>query len=162
MATRPKKSPDVQQGSGGQNVKTLAQYNRVVRQLRKYLSTNAQPPVGVALTFCALCYCFESIRGDFDAACEHLRSGLVILKSAKAGRADGKLSNDFLDSDGELEQLTQIFSRLDLQATMFDDTRAPFVGLNSAEERCGNTPTVPNTIFNNLEEARVKLDKPQN
>jgi hypothetical protein len=155
--------PGVQQSSEcGQNVEALAQYNRAVRQLRKYLSTNAQPSIGVALICCALFYCFESTRGDFDAAREHLRSGLVILKSAKAGRADGKLSNDFLDSDGELEQLTQIFSRLDLQATMSDDTRMPFLELTSAEERCGTTPTIPNTIFNNLEEARVKLDKLQN
>jgi hypothetical protein len=151
-----------QSNEGGQNVETLAQYNRAVRQLRKYLSANSQPSIGVALICSALFCCFESTRGDFDAAREHLRSGLVILKSAKAGRADGKLSNDFLDSDGEFEQLTQIFSRLDLQATMFDDTRTPFLELTSAEERCGTTPTIPNTIFSNLEEARVKLDKLQN
>lgn len=155
--------PGVQQSSeGDQNVETLAQYNRAVRQLRKYLSTNAQPSIGVALICCALFYCFESTRGDFDTAREHLQSGLVILQSAKASRADSKLSNDFLGWDGELEQLTQIFARLDLQATMFDDTRTPFLELTSAEERCGATPTVPNTIYNNLEEARVKLDKLQN
>jgi hypothetical protein len=155
--------PGVQQsGEGGQNVEAFAQYNRAVRQLRKYLSTNAQPSIGVALICCALFYCFESTRGDFDAAREHLRSGLVILKSAKAGKADGKLSSDSLDLDGELEHLTQIFSRLDLQATMFDETRTPFLELTSAEERCGTTPTIPNTIFNNLEEARVKQDKLQN
>ena len=145
-----------------QNTETLLQYNRAVRQLRKYIASTAVPSIIVALTCCALFYCFESTRGDYDSAREHLRSGLVILQSTKANGTDKKLSCEPTDSHDDLEQLSRIFSRLDLQASMFDDARTPFFQLISAEERCGAIPAIPNTFFRDLEEAQVTLVKLQN
>ena len=160
-ATR--ESPGIRRNSEGtHDVQTLLQYNRAVRQLRRYLSTTAEPSIKIALTCCALFYCFESARGDYDSAREHLESGLAILQIARANSADRKPSGDPSDSHGHLEQLSRIFSRLDLQASMFDDARTPFLQLTSADERSGVKPAVPQTVFSNLEEARVTLDKLQN
>jgi hypothetical protein len=156
-------SPDDRQSRrSGYDVEVLQQYNRAVRQLRSYLSGTAQPSIKVALICCALFYCFDSARGDYDSAREHLRSGLVMLQFAKTNGTDDKASPDSLDSRENLEQLTQTFARLDLQATMSDDTRVPFIELTSAEERCGARPVVPSTVFGNMEDARRTLDKLQN
>lgn len=153
---------DRQSWGNGCRVEVLQQYNRAVRQVRRYLSSTARPSIKVALICCALFYCFESTRGDYDSAREHLRSGLMMLQLAKTNGTDDKPLHDSLDSREDLEQLTQIFARLDLQATMFDDTRVPFFELTSAEERCGGISVIPNTVFGNMEEARVTLDKLQN
>jgi hypothetical protein len=156
-------SPDRQQKrGGGHDIETLLQYNRAVGQLRRYLSNTVQPSIQVALVCCALFYCFESTHGDYDRAREHLRSGLVMLETARASGKDDLRSCGSPNLPDDLEQLAQIFSRLDLQATMFDDARTPFLELTSAEERCGGTPVVPNLVFRDLAEAQVTLDKLQN
>lgn len=147
-----------QRHGAGHQVETLLQYNRAVRQLRRYLSTTIQPSIRVALICCALFYCFESVRGDYDSAREHLRSGLVMLEAARAGGREDKRSCH----PDDLGQLAQIFSRLDLQATLFDDARTPVLELTSAEERCGDTFVVSSLMFSDLAEAQVTLDRLQN
>ena len=66
------------------SVETLVQYNKAVRPLRKYLLNVEEPSTKIALICCALFYCFESTRRDYDSALAHLRSGLTILRCAKA------------------------------------------------------------------------------
>jgi hypothetical protein len=156
-------SPHGQQScEGGHNVETSLQYSRAVRQLRKHLSSTAQPSTKVALICCILFYCFESTYGDYDSAREHLRCGLIILQTAKVNRTKDKPSSDSVQPHDDLEQLSQILSRLDLQATLFDDTRTPFLELTSAEERFGVAPVVPHLAFSDLAEAQATLDKLQN
>lgn len=116
----------------------------------------------VALICCSLFYWFESTRGGYDSAREHLKSGVVMLQTARANITEDQQSCNSLESLDDLDLLTQVFSRLDLQATMFDDTRTPFLELTSAEERCGITPAIPTLAFSDLAEAQVTLDKLQN
>jgi hypothetical protein len=156
-------SPHGQQShEGGRNVEASLQYSRAVRQLRRHLSSTAQPSIKVVLICCILFYCFESSYGDYDSAREHLRCGLVILQTARANRINDRPSSDSVQSHDDIEQLSQIFSRLDLQAMMFDDMRMPFLELTSAEERSGVAPVVSHLTFSDLAEAQVTLDKLQN
>lgn len=138
----------------------MLQYDKAVRKLRKYLKKN-QPSSKAALICCASFYCFESARGDFDNAREHLSSGFKILQRTYADRFT-KETDIVTDSPEDLNMLGQRFSRLDLQATMFHHRRTPFLSMATDDGRSGATPIVRPTAFANLDEAQLTLDKLQN
>jgi len=142
------------------NKETLIQYNKALRLLRKYLGGRERPSIKVALICCTLFHCFESTRGNTGAALDHLRNGLMILGEAQTPRVHPSCMA--WDSPEDMEKVTQVFSRLDLQATIFDDSRTPSLMLTSADERSGTTPCVATVVFSDLEEAHVTLIKLQN
>lgn len=87
------------------------QYSKAIAHLRKSLVQGKQTPV-TALLSCILFVCFDSLRGHFDAALVHLKSGLKILKAVDLGATDVVLT-----------QISPIFKRLSLQAILYVDTR---------------------------------------
>jgi Fungal specific transcription factor domain len=144
------------------SVETLAQYDKAVRQLRRYLSSKQEPSIKVALICCALFYSFESTRGNYDSALAHLQNGLTILREAKEGGANETVSETSRINSNDLNKLEQVFSRMDLQATLFDDGRMPYLEFTSIDERTGATPIVNTDTFENAGQAQLTLDKLQN
>lgn len=112
----------------------LAQYGRAIHALRKRVEKSDHGTVKIALTCCILFYCFEAALGDSAAALRHLDSGLDLLSSHR--------HHQELESTDDLNMLSQILERLDMQATVFDDGRIPRMLLstemlrNEATFRC--------------------------
>jgi Fungal specific transcription factor domain len=144
------------------SVETLLQYNKAIRQLRTYLSSRERPSIKVALICCALFYCFESNRGNYDSAVAHLRNGLAILRDALAGRTSEVLATPTEEWPEDLQKLVQFFIRLDLQATVFAEGRIPMIEFTSYDERIGAKDIVATDTFRSLHEAQLALDKLRN
>ncbi|KAH7134002.1 hypothetical protein EDB81DRAFT_802900 [Dactylonectria macrodidyma] len=137
---------------------TLLQYGRALRALHKRLASPGQDATKLALVCCILFYCFESTVGNAEAAMRHLDNGLQVLSSTQEGPIFGAQG-----SAGDIEALSGILARLDLQASLFDDGRVPILSLTSDSERengigglNGDRP------FSNLQTAQTVLDRLQN
>ncbi|KAL3443425.1 hypothetical protein BJX65DRAFT_311926 [Aspergillus insuetus] len=122
------------------------------RQLRLYLRS-PDASVETPLICSILFYAFETLVGDATSAIQHLNSGLNLLRYTQARSQDS--------SDDILSHLAAIFSRLDVQASAFDDLRVPILTLVSPEEMTGLVDIVPDTI-SSLSEAEAALTKLQN
>ncbi|KAK4987119.1 hypothetical protein LTR50_004815 [Elasticomyces elasticus] len=145
--------------SGAQNISphTLSLYIKAVSKLRRYLDSDQRPSRAVALSCCAIFFSFELLRGDHGPALAHLRNGMAILEiwrsevSLSAGETTG--------SDSELKRLEEVFSRLDLQATIYNDTRTPLLTMASRDERSGKQDCVNTAAFASIDDAQTTLDK---
>lgn len=162
-------------------MESLILYNKSLRQVRRYIAKK-KPSRKVVLTCCALFCCFESIRGDHDAATKHLDGGLAVLRTILSdttsvsrdedtstpcvscplrfetapgnyrGVADLSCCSTATTRDHEdITSLVQVFGRLDLQATYFNDDRVPKLDFAPKHE-----------IFTTLSEAQWALDQLQN
>lgn len=109
----------------------LAQYGRAIHALRKRVEKPDHGTVKTALTCCILFYCFEAALGDSAAALRHLDSGLDLLSSSRHDQE--------LERTDDLDILSQILERLDMQATVFDDGRSPRMLLSTEVFRNGAT-----------------------
>lgn len=96
------------------------------------------------LTCCVLFISIENAQGNHDTALTHLRNGLSIL--------DHWRTNAPKDAS-EAESITQVFRQLDLQATVFLDSRQPELTSTSA----GSKP-IPD-VFNDMIEAKTSLEE---
>ncbi|KAI4124592.1 MAG: hypothetical protein LQ347_005681, partial [Umbilicaria vellea] len=140
---------------------SLQQYNRAITKLRKHLSTKGHQSVEVALICCLLFICFESLLGNHESALCHLESGIDILRGWRARNVHLSSSNIWSpssESDIIEDHLVQVFSRLDMQATLLLDTRVP--QCQTIQPIHGNIALdcIP-TRFVGLSEARSVLDK---
>lgn len=116
------------------NEEAVSQYGKALRMLQKRLDDGGAPGKGkgkeeqeqTAMICCVLFYCFESALGDNDGAMRHLENGLRILASARDSRRRPCLAVD---------DVAELLGRLDIQATMFNDSRAPSLALVSTAER---------------------------
>lgn len=151
-------------GGGGVSDEANLIYMKALRSLRKYLNAgiddrNIVSPV-VPLICCVLFYCFESARNNLQAALQHLHSGVSILKRYKRERVATavKLS---ADEEVELCLLEQVFTRLDLQASMFDDGRLPLLEPGLAEHNEAPFYLSPDP-FRSIDEAQLALTDLQN
>lgn len=141
-------------------------YNKALRSLRRYLNAGAalteRVSPAVALICCALFYCFEGARGNTNAALRHLQSGLMILKVERAKESgSGRSQMESIADSENIILLEQLFYRLDLQATMFDDARKPLLPFTPAR----TTADGLNTSLGNLstvDEAQEALTNLQN
>ncbi|KAL4940569.1 hypothetical protein BDV06DRAFT_213358 [Aspergillus oleicola] len=120
------------------------------RQLRLHLrSPEASPDTALVCTI--FFSTFEAMIGDCASATRHLDNGLTLLKQCQATqRADDEL----------LPHLVNLFSRLDIHASTFDDERIPIMTLTTEEEMLGAVHAVPTTI-STLDEAETVLTKLQ-
>jgi hypothetical protein len=143
------------------NPLVIQEYNKAVRQLRKYMAATTNPSKILILTCCVLFYCFENARGDYEAAMGHLHAGLSILQDWIAEKGGNSFSTVEPNSAGDLHSLTQLLARLDMQVTLFTDDRLPYLCLVSSDETSGKISCVPRE-FNELIEAQESLDKLQN
>lgn len=126
------------------------QYDRAIRWLRAYMETSKQPDPQVILICCALFFCSENSRGNREAALQHLEKGLSIINAEQRNKLPRKVyeietdahTADDLGSEvteestvtpktSEIdEELLYVFSRLDCQATLCQDTREPVLDLD--------------------------------
>lgn len=104
-------------GTGDTKHGALAQYGRAIQALRRRIEKPNRETIKTALTCCILFYCFEATLGDSAAAMRHLDSGLDLLSTHRQ-----RLE---LDNTDDLDKLSPILESLDLQATIFDDSRIP-------------------------------------
>jgi hypothetical protein len=134
---------------------SLRQYTKALRSLHKYLSANQHIPesTSVALICGAMFYCFESARGYAGAAMQHLQNGLTILTQS---------NTTWNRSDTDMGKMRQLFARLDLQATMYNDVRVPSLTLTTPDERRGIDADNQKATFKSLAEAQIQLAKLQN
>lgn len=142
---------------------SLVQYGKTVRALHRQIASPEQgrqsglQPIKTALVCCVIFHCFESTMGDAESALNHLRNGLQ-LTSAFNHKRDSTESR----CDGDFDELFQTFSRLDIQASFFDDGRIPILNLASLDERINGLSTIPNAPFRRIIEAQESLTTLQN
>ena len=125
-------------------------------RLRLYLSTPAAS-LEVALICSIIFYAFESLVGDIQQAIWHLDQGLMLWQRCQLG-------NPYRSSRDEEDlfwQLGSQLSRLDIQASTFNDDRAPTLMLISPAEKYGMSPIVPTTFLSPIHAEHV-LTKLQN
>ncbi|KAH8651420.1 hypothetical protein BX600DRAFT_102439 [Xylariales sp. PMI_506] len=142
-------------------------YNKALRSLRKYLSAGIDNKIVLSPVIPLICsilfYVFESTRGNVPAALQHLRSGITILtRCAEEATAE---SNATLGGDVERDDmavLEMVLFRLDIQATMFDDSRLPLMAWNSKSYASGKHQQEPALGFDCLEDAHSALIRIQN
>lgn len=85
---------------------SLSQYNKSLVGLNRYLSTGKERSVDIVMICCILFAAFESFRGDYDIAGQHLQSGLKILSSSRQDPLGSKSIND---------DIVPVFTRLCVQ-----------------------------------------------
>lgn len=139
-------------------VQILTEYHKAVRQLQKYLKRD-QPSTIVALTCCVLFYLFESTRGNFDAALEHLRNTVRILQAHTTSQEGADFSREATGSPEDMYSLTQVFRRMDVQATIFNNNGTPSLSWYSNLRREASVVTA--TIIS-LDQAQETLDQLMN
>lgn len=101
---------------------SLTQYNKSIGYLRARQLRRDKP---LTLTCCVLFICLENSQGNNDTALAHLQNGLRILQDWKTD------PNTSASEDVVIENLTNVFRRLDMQATVFLDSRQPELNATS-------------------------------
>lgn len=141
---------------------SLRQYVKAIGSLRKRLnSTGDSQTRDVSLITCLLFICLEMIQGQRLGALTHLQTGLRILSGSEVLKND-KSSEPRRqlvlkhDPDILIDQLTEVFARMDYNSTMFG---LPSPHLRLVPEQSVGKPFawVPATFFN-IQEARQFLD----
>lgn len=153
--------PDLPQSHG---TFALAQYVRGIRQLRGRLAPfveDRQAPE-IALVACLLFVCLEMLQGNRVGALMHLRNGLRVLAGipSQVRQARGSDPPSLLVPRRRptgVEQLTEIFARLDLDSTAFGE-RAPAFHMASRQDGHGPDLLLPSS-FQDISEARHFLDR---
>lgn len=124
------------------------------RQLRIYLRS-ADASADIALICSILFYAFETLLGDCNTATQHLDNGLRLLKRCQIQ------TQAHTGLDGLLAHLVPIFSRLDINASTFDNERTPILTLVCPAERLGLMRVVPSSLAS-LDEAENVATKLEN
>lgn len=136
--------------NGEPRIEVLTQHGRALRALRKRVEAGGPDCTRTALICCILFYCFESTLGNSETAMMHLENGLKLLPNSPAPNCDYQKFPD-------LSELSDVFERLDLQATIFDDSRRPVLLPKSEDELFQESRT-----FETLQDARNALTRLQN
>ncbi|KAI9925773.1 hypothetical protein MW887_005579 [Aspergillus wentii] len=123
------------------------------RQLSVHL-TSPDASIEVALICSLIFYVLEALVANTHQAIWHLDQGLILLQRCRADLPR-------LTSDGIFTSLVDVFSRLDIQASTFDDSRVPRLSLVPSVERSGIVPVVPE-VFINSSHAEAILTRLQN
>ena len=131
-------------------IEVLNQHGRALRALRKRVEAGGPDCTRTALICCILFYSFESTLGNNETAMIHLENGLKLLPNSHARNRDYHETSDLSD-------VSEVFERLDLQATIFDDSRRPVVLLRSEDELLQESQ-----MFGTLQDARKALTRLQN
>lgn len=93
-------------------------YGKAMKSLRRFVAVGKAVDRVVVMMCCAAFCCFELISGWQGSALRHLRCGVGVLEEWKMERErTGSVSED------DRSQLVDVFARMDLQASAFDDGR---------------------------------------
>jgi hypothetical protein len=128
----------------------LKQYNKSIKLLQ---SSHEDWAVSSTLICCVLFICLENFSGNYDKALAHLQSGLSILENWRM---------EDLESASEIkvrENLTQVFRRLDMQATTFMDSRQPLINATTFGVHLSEKDSPTPVSFPSLQEAQEELDR---
>ncbi|MCJ1430149.1 hypothetical protein MMC29_008065 [Sticta canariensis] len=90
----------------------LKQYNKSLAGLNRYMSTAKDKSVDIVLICCILFVTFDSLRGEYETAWQHLQSGLKILSSSRQDPRSSKFIHD---------DIVPVFVRLHVQAVSVID-----------------------------------------
>lgn len=114
-------------------VEHIKKYNIAIRSFRKYLSSGSHLDPHVVLLCIALFFNWESGCGDPERAMEHLENGLRFLKSILNHQSSSdnslKRSSNYQAIELINTSVLHLFSRLDFQASVYDDSRVPIMPL---------------------------------
>lgn len=108
--------------SGEQAEFAIHSYNKAIDHTSKLLSKTGKNNFEKGLVACALFTCFENLSGGYGAAQMHLQNGLRILSESQDSLAKDRRKPDHTIPN----DILQVFSRLDLQAMSFSDSRFPY------------------------------------
>jgi hypothetical protein len=134
----------------------LQQYNRAISFLNHQLSNPSRRTTEVTLICCVIFTCFESVRGNYDAALLHLKSGIDILKSKNLAGEKGKSGDvPYLDPQTDEDDLIELFTRLDVSASAFLDIQPPQLAMRLSE----SLPNLASHCFQDLAEGRKYLQR---
>jgi hypothetical protein len=128
----------------------LKQYNKSIKLLQ---SSQESRSISSTLICCVLFICLENFSGNYDKALAHLHSGLTILETWR---------KEDLKSASEIrvrENLTQVFRRLDMQATTFMNSRQPLINATTFGDNISENDTSMPTTFSSLQQAQEDLDR---
>jgi hypothetical protein len=128
------------------NTAILRRYNKSITLLRSEHSTQ---PVQITLICCILFICLENMGGNFAIALEHLKNGLKILQDWHAQECKSA------GEEQAREEITRVFRRLDMQATLFWDSRLPQINPTSFAT---HVKEAQSESFSSLEEAQIALE----
>jgi hypothetical protein len=137
---------------------SLRQYVKSIGFLRSRIENLEDPKSNeVALVTCILFICLELMQGQRLAALSHLGTGLRMLSSSSQQiQTEGKVIRPKYDSQVLRYQLTGVFTRLDLESTMFGVKTPHFLLLPTGSKSRENL-IVPSS-FTSLAMARHYLD----
>jgi hypothetical protein len=128
-------------------METLQQYGKGLRMLRRRLDESTPETTRLALICSVLFYCFETTMGNVGGAMQHLERGLTLLASLPP------------DSLGNVEALYDVLARLDVQASVFDDSRMPRLRILTANELEAGFVGSPDVPFESIGDAQRKFNK---
>lgn len=114
-------------------------YEKALRQVRRYISTNPSPSAVVLLQCCILLHQFDSMRGDHHAALVHLENAFAILHSSTSQRSISSMNGAGSVLSDDMDEIQSVLVRMDLQASLFDDARVPTYQSSSLAD-CLNIP----------------------
>lgn len=137
----------------------LLQYGKALRSLQRRIeqaNRKEAEAVQTALVCSVLFYCFESILGNTKTAMSHLDKGLHLLAAHRSDHPQHQ------DGGERMTAVTAMVSKLDMQATLYNDARAPLLSLVSADERREGFLFSPDSTFADMNEAQSHLVKLQN
>ena len=130
---------------------SLRSYNKAIAHTNLLLSGSGPDTLEVGLVACALFVCYENLVGGYASAQMHLQNGLRICSQSKISSPGLGPTARYLVPD----DIVHFFSRLELQAMSFSDSRSPYPYLLS-QRRMVKPGPIPRK-FSSLAEARYLL-----
>ena len=144
------------QDSVGIERNILVQHGKALRALRRRVQMGGSDAIKAALICCVLFHCFEIAIGNSDTAMQHLQNGINILSAwQKTGRNYAE--------DQAMSAVSAVLERLDLQATMFDNSRTSVLTAkpDKSAQESGFFCELSMIPFAKLEDARDDLTRLQ-
>lgn len=127
------------------------QYAKAIRALRTSLSEGREEPL-TALMSCILFVCFDSLRGSFESAMIHLRSGHKVLQETRRSTGRDHIIDNYI---------SPLFHRLSVQSIIYVDALSSKEKIYLASEMENDLESGDLILedFNSLQEARNALNE---
>ncbi|KAH6606102.1 c6 zinc finger domain-containing [Trichoderma cornu-damae] len=139
---------------------SLTEYNKAIQHLRQSLNRGDKGALRVCLITCMLFVCIELLRGGFKAGHSHLSNGLRILREVQS--REGITASDGgivlrLHAESVEDTLVEAFSRLSLQAALFDQASSYPLFVRERNAHSSRAYDIP-PRFSSPGDARKHLD----
>jgi hypothetical protein len=134
----------------------LQQCNKAIANLTQGLCARGQRRIEVLLMSCALFVCFETLQGNYESALTHMESGVRMYRNWQAENGNSGPRTPSGSCHIIDKEITQIFSRLNLQVLMFPDTH--LLGKEFYTTNVNPLIDLSPKSFSSLKEARDHLD----